>query len=190
MKIELPRLSGVETEGGDLLQTLKTASAEGLCFKNQVISGELLEDVELRGCVLRSCRILGGRLTRFSAWDCSFVSCDFSSCVLEDAYFQRVEFLGCKLNGTKSISAVLKDVYLEDCNCRQWNLAAGTLKTVAFNRCDCSAAIFSQWKWKNLFITIAFAPTHSHVRAIAPKLRTSVIPSRTTTKGSSPSSYN
>ena len=33
MKIELPRLSGVKTEGGDLLQTLKTASAEGLCFK-------------------------------------------------------------------------------------------------------------------------------------------------------------
>lgn len=150
MKIELPRIGGNLQEGQSLLDTLEQSTAENLLFRNQLISGEILEDVEIKGCIFQNCRILGGRLTRISVWDSSFRSCDFSNCVMEDGYFQRVEFLGCKLNGTVSVSSVLKDVYLEDCSCRMWNLSNATLKTVGFNRCDCTAAVFSMWDRKNL----------------------------------------
>ena len=150
MKIELPRIGGNLQEGRDLLAALERGEAENLLFRNQLISGEILEDVEIKGCIFQNCRILGGRLTRISVWDSSFRSCDFSNCVMEDGYFQRTEFLGCKLIGTSSVSSVLKDVYLEDCSCRMWNLSNATMKTVGFNRCDCTAAIFSMWDRKNL----------------------------------------
>ena len=149
MKIEMPRLKNTE-EGDDLLTALERGEAENLIFRNQLISGEILEDIEVKNCIFQSCRILGGRLSNFSVWDSSFRSCDFSNCVMEDAYFQRTEFLGCKLTGLRSISAVLRDVYLEDCSCKMWNLSNGTLKTVAFNRCDCTAAIFSLWERKDM----------------------------------------
>ena len=128
MKIEMPRISEKLPDGGDLLTALERGDAENLLFKNQMISGEILEDVEIKGCIFQNCRILGGRLTRISAWDSSFRSCDFSNCVMEDGYFQRVEFLGCKLTGTSSVSSVLKEVYLEDCSCRMWNLSNATIK--------------------------------------------------------------
>ena len=150
MKIEMPRISEKLQDGGDLLTALERGDAENLLFKNQMISGEILEDVEIKGCIFQNCRILGGRLTRISVWDSSFRSCDFSNCVIEDGYFQRVEFLGCKLTGTSSVSSVLKDVYLEDCSCRMWNLSNATIKTVGFNRCDCTSAVFSMWDRKNL----------------------------------------
>ena len=107
-----------------------------------------MEDLELKGCVFQNCRILGSKLSNISAWDCSFRSCDFSNCAMEEGYFQRCEFLGCKLIGANAYGTVLKDVYLEDCNCKMWNLSSATVKTVAFNRCDCSAALFRQWTRK------------------------------------------
>lgn len=150
MRIELPQRGEHLQSGLELHAALERGEAEGILFKNQLISGEVFDEMELRGCVLQNCRILGGRISGFSVWDCSFYSCDFSNCVMEDAYFQRTEFFGCKLNGSTAISAVMKDVYLEDCSCKQWNISNATMKAVAWNHCDCTAAIFSMWKRKEL----------------------------------------
>ena len=46
MKIELPRIGTNLQEGRSLLDTLEQGTAENLLFRNQLISGEILEDRE------------------------------------------------------------------------------------------------------------------------------------------------
>ena len=149
MKIELPRLPSALPEGKNLKNALKSGSVEGSLFKNQFLSAEELEDVELKGCVFQHCRFIGCDLNGFSVWDCSFSNCDFSNCTMENGFFQRSEFLGCKWIGVNGCGSTFKDVYLEDCNGRLWNLSASSVKNVGFNRCDCSSALFRQWVRKD-----------------------------------------
>lgn len=150
MKIERPHLTEQEAERTDLLKQFECSLVEGCSFKNQILSGASIDDLEIERCIFRNCRFLGCTFPKISVWDSSFQNCDFSNCRMEEGYFQRVEWIDCKLVGMVSYQSTIQNGYLKDCNCQYLNLSGARIKTVGFNHCDCSGALFQQWDRKSL----------------------------------------
>lgn len=111
-------------------------AAENAFFDGQDISYTEVSGAELRGCVLRRCNLRGIRWTHASFTDVIFENCDLSNARFYEGYFQRVQFVGCKMVGMDAVDARLRNVAFDAGILRMLNLSGAKLTGVRFTGCD------------------------------------------------------
>lgn len=91
--------------------------------------------------------------------DARFDACDFAGSEWAKAHMLRVEWIGCRLMGTRILEAQIEDVLFQKCNgdlARFWSSACKgvwfdqcTLREASFEGCDLSGAIFRRCDLSN-----------------------------------------
>ena len=115
-----------------------------------MISGEILEDVEIKGCIFQNCRILGGRLTRISAWDISFRSCDFSNCRFAKSYWNQSGISESKGDGAAFTESTFKRCEFRDSVFHYANLPQTQWEDIKMTGCSFGHASFQAAKFKRI----------------------------------------
>ncbi len=100
------------------------------------------EDISFEQLIVRGASFQHAELPLLQASDCRFDSADFASCVLNKAYFRRVELLGCRLMGMTLTDADLADVRFSRCNLSLARCWSSTYRTVRFEHCSLQEASF------------------------------------------------
>ena len=88
-------------------------------FRDRAITGFAVaadaERVELVRCTVSTMRIIAARLRRLHMTDVRLVDCDLSQAVFEEASFDRVELIRCRLSEADLGGARLVDVRFVEC---------------------------------------------------------------------------
>lgn len=100
------------------------------------VSGQGGQRVSLEECRLAGLRCTGAHLAGLHLTDVEVVGADFSGADLEEAAFNRVTFVDCRLSGVLLPGAVLRDVVFIGCRMDDANLRVLRTQRVRFEEVD------------------------------------------------------
>ena len=141
--IEPPQLSNVSAANPQHVPSLEAQAAyvqqawAGLHFDAQEAENASFEQLDVRNTSFQD-----ANLPLLECADCRFDITDFANCSLNKAYLCRVEFIGCRLIGTKLTDADLADIRFVRCNARLMRCWTSLARTIRFEQCDLQEASF------------------------------------------------
>ncbi|MCX6046206.1 MAG: pentapeptide repeat-containing protein [Chloroflexi bacterium] len=106
------------------------------------LAGQTAEHVTFKSSWFKQVSLEQTRFLAPKLSDLRFDNCDLANAVWERALFQRVEILGCRMTGFKTIEAHLQDVLLRDCIGALAQFRFATFKAVRFEQCNFANADF------------------------------------------------
>ncbi len=113
---------------------------DDLAWDGLYITGDMADSfadrLEITGSRLTDVRLTGAQLHRLRMIDCVVERCEVSGAMLEDAAFQRVEFIDCRMSGVVLTSTAMRHVRFTGCRMDHASLRMTSANPGIFERCD------------------------------------------------------
>ena len=120
-------------------------------IQNAFIKNDFIEDIDSTGvdmdsCIVKNTVFSNCAFKNISLLDVKFENCDLSNIDFSCGGLKRVEFINCKLLGSKFMECSLTDVKFKDCTCKYSSVAFSKLKSVIIENCNFSEGNFQDAK--------------------------------------------
>lgn len=133
MKLARPRLLP-QLEDGSIKDLLEGELDEVRLYDIDATKTTVLA-LDISGVLLEKMGFLQAQLPRVTARDMVAKQCDFSSTVLADGAFNRVEFINCRMTGVDFNKASVHDVLFRGCKLDMANFRFADVRRVQFIDC-------------------------------------------------------